>query len=265
MANMDKNRRPILYKGEIYSKSIQKKLGGKKKEPAISYGAARERVLSDIEKTKQVIEKIPADKKLSNEFVVCVRLSPEFSAKSYYPSALFDSIGQNGQAEEIGSRLWRKKEPGTEKDSETGKLFFVRTTTKGLEQLEEQLSQDELGTAKNFAYDVRKIESLDTLTSQEQISGIPTNWIEGRLEAVLHPFEKDKDAALKNFLELLKESKVDLEKVRYKQYESGITFVSLYGTKETISRVADYNPLRTIHTLELRDLPVTRGDYNPPL
>ncbi len=256
---MENNRRPILYKGEIYTKAITKRVGGSSKEPTFSYDVARKKILSDITHAKDKLRSIPANKKLSNEFVVCVRMHPEFSAKSYYPGDLFSAISRNGEVEEIGSRIWRESssEEGFE---ETGKLFFVRTTERGLNEFEQKISQEEVSVTKGFAYNVRTIKSVDTLESEEQILGIPSDWTEGRLEAVLHPFEKDKEEALNNFLDLLKKSDVDLGKVRYKQYESGITFISLYGTKKTVDTVAEYNPLRTLHTMDLRDLPtISRG------
>ncbi|MEY2640857.1 MAG: hypothetical protein RL150_250 [Candidatus Parcubacteria bacterium] len=257
---MENNRRPILYKGEIYTKPITKRVGGSSKEPALSYDVARTKILSDITQTREKLSTIPADKKLPHEFVVCVRMHPEFSAKSYYPGDLFSAVSRNGEVEEIGSRIWRENSPEEDGIEETGKLFFVRTTERGLNELEQKISQEEAFVTKGFAYDVRTIKSVDTLESEEQILGIPSDWTEGRLEAVLHPFEKDKEEALNNFLELLKKSGVDLGRVRYKQYESGITFVSLYGTKKTVATVAEYNPLRTLHTMDLRDLPtVSRG------
>lgn len=254
---MENERRPILYKGEIYTKAITKRLGGSSKDPGISFEVAKTKVLSDIALTREKLQNIPASKKLTNEFVVCLRMSPEFSAKSYYPEDLFSAVSTNGQVEEIGSRIWREEDGGIE---ETGKLFFLRTTSRGLDELEEKINRDETSVTKGFAYDIRKIKSLDTLESDEQILGIPSDWTEGRLEAVLHPFHQDKEEALSNFLGLLKNSNVDLNRVKYKQYESGVTFVSLYGTRETISKVSEYNPLRTLHTMELRDLPtISRG------
>jgi len=257
---MENNRRPILYKGEIYTKAITKKAGGSAKEPGVSYDVAKTKILSDIAHTKEKLNSISSDKKLPNEFVVCLRMSPEFSAKSYYPGDLFSTVSANGEVEEIGSRIWREKGDDENGIEETGKLFFIRTTTRGLDVLEDKLNQDEISVTKGFAYDVRKIRSLDTLESEEQILGIPNEWTEGRLEAVLHPFEKDKEKALTSFMELLEKSGVDLDKVRYKQYDSGITFVSLYGTRETIAGVSEYNPLRTLHPMDLRDLPtISRG------
>jgi hypothetical protein len=257
---MENNRRPILYKGEIYTKPITKNGGGgPPKESSISYDTARSNILSSIASTKEKIAHIPQEKKLPNEFVVCVRMFPEFSAKSYYPDDFFTQVAAQGEVQEIGSRVWREvdEEAGSE---QTGKLFFVRTTTAGLNELESKLSRDETSATKGFVYDVRKIKSFDTLESVEQILGIPDDWSEGRLEAVLHPFEKDKELALKNFFDLISRSGVDLSKVKHKQYESGITFVSLYGNRDTIQAVSEYNPLRTIHPLDIRDLPtINRG------
>ncbi len=249
-----KDKRPILYKGEIYSKEIPKGGGGPAKEPRQSYDHARAKIVSDIKKTREAIKNIPEGFKLPNEFVVSLRLDPAFSAKSYYPGALFESNTRDGAVEEIGSRIWRSEEEGP-----TGKMLFVRTTEKGLEDLEGKLNQSEAAVKKNFALDVRKLKSLDLLAPEEQIMGIPESWDEGRLEAVLHPFAKDKGIVLDRFIGLLEKSGVDTSRVRSKQYEEGVTFVSLYANRDVLGKIAGYNPLRAIHPLALRKIPVTRS------
>lgn len=247
------NRRPILYKGERYSKAIAKGGGGPQKEPHISYDEARNKIISDIKKTREIITNTSTRFKLPNEFVVSIRLDPDFSAKSYYPSTIFGPALRAQGIDEVGSRIWKSESGGKH-----GKMFFVRTTDNGLKNLERKLTNDESQVTKSFALDVRKLKSLDLLEPEEQILGIPRDWKEGRLEAVLHPFEKDEKTALTNFLGILKECSIDISKVRSKQYESGVTFVSLYGNREVLKKVAGYNPLRIIHPLSLKKFPMTR-------
>jgi hypothetical protein len=249
---MEKNRRPILQNGEKYAKPIMKGVSGSKKEPKTSYQEAQSRILQGIAETKIRLSATPENKRLSSEFVVCIRMSPEFSAKSYYPDALFNALNKSRQSEEIGSRAWRRSDIST--DEFSGKLFFVRTSSADIDNFEAKILKEEATVSKAFSYDIRKVDSFGILSDEEQVLGIPNDWTSGRLEAVLHPFKKDQDEALEKFFDIVRRCKVDLNKVRYKQYEAGVTFVSLYGNKDVIKELKGYNPLRMLHTLDARNL-----------
>lgn len=251
-------RLPILYKGEVYTQPVTKKAGGRKKEPHQSFSDAQKKALSGIQITRKKIRNLSKTEKLPNEFVFCIRIASEFSAKSYYPASLFGSVPRAIGFEEVGSRTWRqRKKIDGELKTEAGKLFFIRTTENGFAKFEQKISAKEESLTDAFAYDVRKIEAIDTLNVSEQILGISDDWVEGRLEAVLHPFELDKNIAIKQFTELAKKVGVDTSTIRYKQYDSGVTFVSLLGNRKILDSLAGYNPLRTVHPLGLRDFPVT--------
>ncbi|HYD93629.1 MAG TPA: S8 family peptidase [Candidatus Paceibacterota bacterium] len=255
----NENRRPILYKGEVYTKPITKTAGGRQKEPRASYAEARERVLGGIKATKEKVLSLSAENRMPNEFIFCLRLDPAFSAKSYYPETLFPAAAPNSGFEDVGSRVWRQTgRRGSEVNA--GKLLFVRATEQGLARFESRLNQAESSLHENFKTDIRKIHAVDTLESSEQILGIPDDWREGRLEAVLHPFKLDRELVIKNFLEVATKAGVADTSIKYKQYESGVTFVSLWGNRSILKTLSDFNPLRTAHPLEMRDFAIiTRG------
>ena len=139
-------------------------------------------------------------------------------------------------------------------------MFFVRGTENSFNKFIRQLDLSEIDLTKKFTEDVRKIVSVDLLSDEEQIIGISEDWESGRLEAVLHPFDIDQDIALNQFFDLLRNAGADIEKIKYKQYEEGITFVSLYGNREIVSALEGYNPLRTLHPLIARNIgSVERG------
>ncbi|MCR6637842.1 MAG: hypothetical protein NVV82_02290 [Sporocytophaga sp.] len=195
----DNSRRPILYNGELYSSPISKGSSGPTKEPYVSFEVAREKVLSDLSFTKEKLRSIPSKSKLPNEAIICIRMQSEFSAKSYYPDSLFDNVKTKYGLKEIGSRIWKSID---EANVETGKLFFVRTTEDAISNFEDILSK-EINITKKFSTDIRKISSIDILLPSEQVLGIGDDWAQGRLEAVLHPFNIDKDYALPHFWILL--------------------------------------------------------------
>ena len=262
---MSNNRRPILYNGEVYSSPISKKPSNIPKNHPVTFEQAQTKALQDIAKTKSTLRELPKDIRLPNEVILCLRMQPEFTAKSYYPDSLFDIKTTKFGLKEIGSRIWTS--PGSQifppHESEkmtSGKLFFVRATEESLETLEKQIQKSERSQTKSFVKDIRTISSFDLLDSSEQVLGITDQWQEGRLEAIIHPFNIDKEIALDQFLQLIESAGANLDLVKYKRYGDGVTFVSFFGNRDIIDTITGYNPLRTVHPLKMRDLPsITRG------
>ena len=183
-------------------------------------------------------------------------MAPEFSAKSYYPSSIFNLKPDKDAIRDVGSRAYHKKSKGNE---ELAKLIFMRVTDQSLSALERRLSAKESLLPKNFVMDVRKISNIDILTPTEQILGVANDWKDGRIEVVLHPFGIDNARLIKQFSHLLKENGVDISDLNVRQYETGITFASLWGNRKLLKALEGYNPLRTLHTLQFRNLPIVRG------
>lgn len=266
------NRKPILYKGEVYSAPVQKKGGGGKIDYPVSFQSAKNTILENIDIVEDKLRALPDSSRLPNEVILCVRMHPDFSAKSYYPETLFDGDSEKYGLQEIGSRLWKldKEKPIKKKTkSNEAKMFFVRGTESSLLKFKTQLSKSESTLQKGFINDVRKLVSIDLLDETEQIVGISKDWEEGRLEAVLHPFDLDREISLQKFLDLLKLAGIASETINFKQYENGITFVSMVGNRDALSLLSGFNPLRTLHPMEFRYFVNTRsiaqaGSPKPP-
>ncbi|NAY91156.1 S8 family serine peptidase [Muricauda sp. JGD-17] len=269
----ENRRRPILYNGEIYSRSVVKSSGGGEKFYPLSYDEARFNLLNDIEKTQDLVSGMSAKSRLPNEIILSMTLQPEFSAKSYYPENLFDLDSFKFGIQEVGSRIWReRKESGRADDStKFSKMFFLRATEESFKKLKAHLNKSTVVLNKGFIQDVRKISNLGILPDSEQIQGIEEDWKEGRLEAVLHPFYIDRHLSLNHFLNTVGEFGVNTNNIKYKQYESGVTFISFNGTREMLGAITGYNPLRVVHPLQLRDLPSVErgisvnGGFEPPI
>ncbi|MGG8495202.1 S8 family peptidase [Tenacibaculum sp. TC6] len=271
---MDKRKRPILYNGEIYGKPIEKSGGFGEKHFPISYDQARETILSNIRETKMVIEDMPSTSRLPNEIVLSMIIHPDFLAKSYYPKTLFNDIGNGEGLVEIGSRIWRPKseyEIKPNNELNLSKMFFVRTTEESLNRFEQKLHRKPSTLRNSFIKDIQKVTSLGLMPQNEQIFGISDDWNEGRLEVVLHPFNIDRGKSLNHFIGLIQKSGIDERYLKYKQYENGISFISLRGNRSLLENIKGYNPLRTLHPLEMRSLPqlsrgtLTNGAPKPPV
>lgn len=230
----------VLIGGEKYSELISKRLGGSPNEPEISYHQAKGRLLSDIASTRQAIQQLPQQLRLPNEFVVCIRMNPKYSAKSYFPKGIFKTASRN-EVDPIGSRNWYSQE----ETPTSGKLIFARTTDRGLATLESFLQNDSQ-ISDQFALEVRRIEKIDLLSSDEKILGFDADWQEGYVEFVFHPFNRDRIQVMDMFQQIQ-----SFENLEIREYDSGIIFASAIANKETLQKVKDYNPLRSIHPIEV--------------
>lgn len=247
----DNKRRPILYNGQTYVKSVIKSSGFGEKLMRFSYEEARDFLLRDITETKNSLRNMPSSQRLPNEVVVGIVMQPEFSAKSYYPDSLFDLGSEKFGLKEIGSRIF-KNESNDKNRAPASKMFFVRATEESLTKFENQLNKSS-NLTKNFQNDIRKISTINILEGSEQILGFPSEWENGKIEAVLHPFDVDKQRAINHFIEKIVSAGVNRNEIKHKTYSSGITFVSFDANKDILQVVNGYNPLRTVHPLKMRE------------
>ena len=250
----DNQRRPILYNGQTYAKPVTKSSGGGPKEMKFSYEEARDFVLSDVAKVKDNLRNMPSSQRLPNEVVVGLVMQPEFSAKSYYPDSLFDLGAEKFGLKEIGSRIYKNESSNKEQHNTlSSKMFFVRATEESLTKFENQLNKNAFSLTKSFQDDIRKISSINILEGSNQILGFPSEWENGKIEAVLHPFDVDKQRAINHFIDKITNAGVNRDYIKYKTYSSGITFVSFDANRDILQIVNGYNPLRTVHPLKMRE------------
>lgn len=260
-------RRPILFNGQVYSRPVTKSSGGGGKPFPRTFLEARESILKDLEETKSTLRNLPKSSRMPNEIVLSLVMHHDFTAKSYYPKSLFDLPGsEKFGLQEIGSRVWRNKEnlvsENDEAVSRVSKMFFIRATEGSIQKFEEHINSNEIILTKTFVEDIRKISSIGLLSGENQILGITDEWNGGRLEAVLHPFDIDKEKTLNHFLKYIENFGVNIDDVRYKQYFNGVTFVSFQGDRKMLDLISNYNPLRTIHPLKIRELPSYDRSYS---
>lgn len=264
MSNDNQKRRPILYNGQTYAKSVTKSSGGGSKPMNFTFEQARDFVLEDVANVKASIKEMPSSQRLPNEVVVGLVMQPEFSAKSYYPDSLFDLGAEKFGLKEIGSRIYKNennKETGASQTS--SKMFFVRATEESLTRFENQLNKNAVLLTKSFQDDIRKISSVNILEGSDQILGFPSEWENGKIEAVLHPFDLDKQKAIDHFISKITQAGAKNEDIKLKTYASGVTFVSFDANKTILQAVNGYNPLRTVHPLRIRELAFHRGTTVP--
>lgn len=162
---------PILAHGESYAQPVQKKTGGGSKPRPHEYEEARNRLLANIGAVSRQMQTDP-DSYLE-EKVVCIRMEPKFEAKSYAPSSVLTS---SDELQVIGGRRYKTGNVQPQKNSndedageqlEFAKLYFLRTTSKGLADFENALRT---GSNESDAWrnEVMSIRSFDLLEPGER-------------------------------------------------------------------------------------------------
>lgn len=257
----------ILGKGEEYIEPV-KKLGRPiEKEYRFSYEEIRHRLKKDLKSVRETAKALP-EKYRMDELVLCVRMLPEFIAKSYYPHSVTNVPG----LKDVGSRSWRTTMPNKRDGGEKtvpSKLIFVRATENGLRSLEQRLDEPESELSGAWVEHVRRLDSLSFLRYDETVLGFTDDWTKGRVELVLHPFAQRSAESMEKLASILNDCGVSREKINPKSYSEGPTFVSLELERSALNQIARFNPLRTVHPLQFDMFPTVRSagklqGPNPP-
>jgi hypothetical protein len=274
----DSQRRLILGNGQQYIQSVEKPGFGRSPEPPRTYDAARTLVKNGIGAALVQFDSLPAEKKLPEEAVFCLRLHPDSTAKSYAPVTLFQDVPE---LRNVGSRSYRtsaEKVAQTERiekkraknvDDVSARLVFVQSSPEGFERFLRQLDRPTTQLTKSFQDEIRRIERFDTLEVGEQIVGFTKEWREGRVELVLHATRTSVQRQRQFLFELFEEVGIESDRSNIREYPGGPTFVSCRLTRTALDSLAGANPLRAAHPLsfggvtDLRTAPIADAPKAP--
>lgn len=243
------NKHPILGRGELYVKDIEKRYyGGPQKLPH-TYHENKIALIKDIASIQEEVQR--NDEIFLQEKVVCIRMEPKFEAKSYSPDMILSVDGITP----IGGRKYiiSKSEEGLVKS----KLYFAKTSDRGLENLKYILESGQKDNTVTWQNQISTIRTIDLLDSTEKISGFSGTWDSGLVEIVLHPFIWNDSFAMQQFLTLLD---LETDKFKISGYENGPLFCAAVCNHETLERLVKFNPLRTVHPLGELNIPNMRGN-----
>lgn len=251
MENNNERKLPIIGGGEKLIEPIKKKFAGGEVTYPRSFNEARELIKPKLDTISKQIEEIPEKNKM-DEIIITIRLNSKFLAKSYVPNVLF----RQARFENVGSRRYEVDKAG----NDISKLHFIKTNVEDIRSLHTLLEENESHLKDSFKNDVRKIDDISLLSTEEVIQGFDTDWNEGVVEFVLHPYEEDNELMILKFKENLSDLGVDLNSVKIKSYSGGPNFISAKIDKSVLNNIAEFNPLRTIHPLRLKYFPKFRGE-----
>lgn len=250
---MNREKLPILTHGEAYIESIKKNQGGADKIYPHDYKTARERAISNIRKLQEDIEQ--NKKYFIDEKVICLRLEPNFEAKSYCPYAI---ANQYEDMKIIGGRKYNY--PRFQNDENKAKLYYVRTNDSGIQKLLNTLENNLKIDNNSWVQQIRSLNVIDLLSPEERKMGFDANWVSGQTEFILHPMgERNTSEVISKFF-LLSGLKRDHASIR--TYSDGITFISAFANNENIENVIKYNPLRSVHPTGKFEISTFRNQIN---
>ncbi|MCT4611736.1 MAG: S8 family peptidase [Clostridia bacterium] len=265
---MENKKKLILMKGEKYIVPYVKKWGmGEKRDRRPSFDDARLNLKRNVSNTIKEIDNM-SEKYILDEVIVNVRMDSDYSAKTYHPTSFIKAIS----AKDIGSKKWigeknvSKKVKGNfiEKEEKTiGKEIFLKLKKEDLIDLEKKL-ENGLSFNKTAKDNIRSIDSFFLDNHSNILEKIDNTWEEGNIELVLHPFDKSLEV-LERLEELIKEFGGNVSTLKYKTYDTGITFISVKLSSETLRKILKYNPIRTAHPISFKMLPTMRMQQGPSM
>lgn len=229
------DKKPIIAFGESYSEPLEKSLGGGDKKRPHEYGEARENILKNISCIRESIE--TKKEIFLEEKILCIRMEPDFEAKSYMPNSFIYKIDNT---DIVGGRKFIID------DNNKSKLYFLRTDIQGINNIYEVVKNNREGNNKSWRDDICSIHSLDLLKPEEKIMGFKDDWKNGNIEVILHPLDREYNDMMNTFYNIIGMSK---DKMKIKHYNNSYTFISLNCSIEHIEKIKKYNPLRSVHPL----------------
>ena len=249
--------RPILGNGQYYIGPAPRPAMSPSDVPyPTSFEEARTSFRSFIRQTRDELSKMPHALRLADA-VLCLRMYPQFLAKTFYPIGLFNSKC----LADVGSRRWHSTHvPPHLKAPDPGprpaKLIFVRTNGNSLDSLDRTLDRPESEIPKALANGVRMVEGLTFLRPEERMLGFG-GWSEGLVEMVLHPLDDLSSVARERLVELLSDN--DKPQIAFREYDRGLTFALAHLDLRHITLLRRFNPLRTAHPVRSAHVQDLRG------
>ncbi|HMI08770.1 MAG TPA: S8 family peptidase [Candidatus Saccharimonadales bacterium] len=215
-----------------------------------------ERLSPELRQATQELIDLPSSAKPNDKTVAAVTLHPSYTAKSYYPDALFNELGLKA----IGSKetkikpdKWTRKE---EPKSVRSTTIFVEGNSQAFIDIADKISQ--LPPESTAAKDLVKIERVQSISQIDRIGGIDDLQNEVDLEVVLHLGDIDMhEAVLSGFQEHLGTLGINVDLEDRLQLD-GICFLPLTTDVSKVQALAQFSFLRFVRPMP-HMIPVIRN------
>jgi hypothetical protein len=229
------------------------------KDPPYDVPSAKARLAPQLASAISTFTKLPQNACPDGYTVGLITLHPQYTAKSYFPSALL----REARMEAIGSRptrttpeKWTKQ--GDPEESPTTELY-VAARRKDFEEFAKQLPV--LPDGEKSAGDLFKVEAFRAPLSTDRVQRIRSKVDRLMLEVVLHTSGIPKPAHILEAFEAYATS-LELDADLDRRFEvGGLCFLPVRSSRESIAELSQFSFLRTIREMPgLRPLrPIIRA------
>jgi len=246
----------LLGKGERLTEDISVKSGGGEKAHPYSFDEAKNRLGPMLSEATSAIDALPPDACPQDQAVLSITLNPEYLAKTYFPSALFEEVG----FEIVGSKPKKIKPEKRSRNRETKETVSTELFAKGTRNAIRKWNQN---LARWTGY---KNES-GLITIEEILAPEPQNKIKGTIndhgnspiEIVLHANEiETNDYVLQELEKYLAHREIST-KFGHRFFAKGLCFLEMDAPAERLDEIAQFSLVRA-----LRQMPVLRL-FEPPV
>jgi hypothetical protein len=249
---MNDKKRPIIAKGEEYIVPHEHRNAPPKTDKRPSFEEARYRLSNQIINAITSINQTPQEF-IMDEVIINMKMDVDYSAKSYHPNCLIKHIN----ADDVGSKKWIKENLSNDESkankTKIGKEIFLRMPKVTLQILEEQLRNGN-GFSKGTIDNIRSIESIYFDNHATLISKFDSNWTDGRVELVLHPFELD-SPYFKEWV--IENNPISTPKSNdFLMHGTGVVGASLYGDLSAYG-LKDHLPTPLVNVESFRVFPLS--------
>lgn len=247
----------LLGKGERLTEEISVKSGGAQKDNPYSFKEAKMRLGIMLSEATSIIDALPADACPKDQAVISIVLNPEYLAKSYFPSSLFEEVG----VEIVGSKPKKikpeKRSKGREAKETVSTELFAKGTRDDIRKWSQTLAEW-TGSQKKEA-DLINIEEIFAAEPCTKIKGLITDHGQVPIEIVLHADEIESTTYVLHEFEQYLFHRQFLINFGHSFFAKGLCFLEMDAPVERLEEIAQFSLVRA-----LRQMPKLRL-FEPPV
>lgn len=237
----------ILGYGERLTDAMSPPPSMVEKKSPYSLDEVKAQLAPELRQTSERLVSLPDSACPGGQTVAAFTLHPTYTAKSYYPDALFQQLGLEAigsRQELITPRKWTRK--GQPQQQRTTTIFV-----KGPKSVFGSLERSITGIDPNStaARDLVKIETVKPISDIPRIRDVTTDQPVLDLEVALHVGRSsDQSTIIDGFEEYV--SGLDAEINRETQLKTnGLCFVAVTAPRDKLEEIAKYSFLRTVRQM----------------
>jgi hypothetical protein len=217
------------------------------KQSPYSFDEAKTRLSPGARETATKLVSLPDSACPGGQTVAAFTLHPTYTAKSYYPDALFQELGLEAigsKQEVVTPQKWtRQGEPQQQRTT----TLFVKGQKSNFEQLEASIAG--IDPASTAAKDLVKIETIRPISDMPRIRGVSMEEDVLDLEIALHVGHgADQSTIIEGFERYVGDLDAEIN-LATQLKTSGLCFVGVKAPKDNLEEIAKYSFLRSVRQM----------------